>query len=205
MVNNGYGAGAVKHLFWFDEFRTIVNLIGEGNTLADIKLLAVTQNIFSAPTTRRSTQIFNTVSKRILTVDEDFYNLFENSDLQTKKHIALTGAMNYDPLLLEFTRSLYAGRLASGHITVTDPEISTFFIELQRTDDKVATWKDYTLKKLATTYKAMLAEAGLFERTEPYAKGESALIRQLTDSRLDELLISKGMDDIYRILSGVLL
>jgi hypothetical protein len=64
-----YGAGAIKHLYWFDEFRIIVTLLGEGKTLADIKLLTETRNIFSAPTDCRSTQIFITVSKRILTLN----------------------------------------------------------------------------------------------------------------------------------------
>jgi hypothetical protein len=234
MSKEDYSAGAVKHLFWFDEFRIIVTLLGEGKTFADIKSLSVAANIFSAPTVRRSTQIFNTVSKRVLTLDTDFYNLFETGDLQTKKHIALTAAMRYDRLLCAFTRDLYADRLASGHTTVSDKEISMFFIEKQREDDKVAAWTDYTLKKLGTTYKAMLTEAGLFSRpdtntesrtaiptdinteshaaippearsklhTAPHTKDEYQLIRQLTDSRLDDLLISKNMGDIHRILSG---
>jgi hypothetical protein len=198
----GYGAGAVKHLYWFDEFRIIVTLLSEGKTLADIKLLAETRNIFSAPTDRRSIQIFNTVSKRVLTLNKDFYELFENADLQTKKNIALTAAMNYDYLLRTFTKRLYADRLTSGHITVSDKEINMFFIELQREDDKVTTWTDYTLKKLATTYKRILIEAGLFNRIKGRDNSEFELIRQLTDNRLDELLIKNGMEDTHRILSG---
>jgi hypothetical protein len=193
-----YSAGAVKHLFWFDEFRIFVALLGEGKTLAEVKALSVSRNIFSAPTTQRSAQIFNTVSARIITLDADFFTLFEDSDLQTQKLITLIAALRYDHLFFTFTRELYAERLASGHDAVSDKEISTFFIEIQREDDTAAAWTDATLKKLAVTYKSMLADAGLFER----AQRERKLIRQLPDDRLERLLKDKGMADILHVLTG---
>lgn len=61
MNRKEYSAGAVKHSFWFMEFRKVVSLRLEGKTWEEIKRLNEEENIFGAPTTLRATQIFNTV------------------------------------------------------------------------------------------------------------------------------------------------
>ena len=65
MNRKEYSAGAVKHSFWFMEFRKVVSLRLEGKTWEEIKRLNEEENIFGAPTTLRATQIFNTVSARV--------------------------------------------------------------------------------------------------------------------------------------------
>jgi len=65
MERKEYSAGAVKHSFWFMEFRNEVKLLSEERSFEKIKELCRTENIFAASTPERATQIFNTVSARI--------------------------------------------------------------------------------------------------------------------------------------------
>ena len=49
MERKEYSAGAVKVCFWFSEFRKVVTLLDEGNSMEDVKDLNQRKNIFSAP------------------------------------------------------------------------------------------------------------------------------------------------------------
>ena len=65
MERKEYSAGAVKHSFWFIEFRNEVKLLSEGLGFEDIKERCRNENIFAAATPERAAQVFNTVSSRI--------------------------------------------------------------------------------------------------------------------------------------------
>lgn len=69
MERKEYSASAVKMSFWFVEFRKVVQLLDEGKNMDEVKHLALSENLFAAPTTLRATQIFRTVSGRIKTLD----------------------------------------------------------------------------------------------------------------------------------------
>ena len=57
MERKEYSAGAVKHSFWFMEFRNEVKLLSEGKSFDEIKELCKMKNIFAASTPERATQI----------------------------------------------------------------------------------------------------------------------------------------------------
>lgn len=59
MVRKEYSAGMVKLSFWFSEFRKVAELLNSGKTMDEVKAINIEENIFSAPTTARATQIFN--------------------------------------------------------------------------------------------------------------------------------------------------
>ena len=52
------------------------DVLNSGKTMQEIKSLNANENIFSAPTTARAIQIFNTVSNRVKSLDQSFYKLF---------------------------------------------------------------------------------------------------------------------------------
>ena len=60
-----YSASAVKHLFWFSEFRKVVQLLAAGSSIEDVRKRNQEENLFECPTQRRATQIFNVVAARI--------------------------------------------------------------------------------------------------------------------------------------------
>ena len=72
MNRKPYSAGAVKFSFWFIEFRKTVQLLAEGKSFSDIKLLNEQENIYSASTKARAQMIYSTVTARIKMLDPSF-------------------------------------------------------------------------------------------------------------------------------------
>lgn len=199
MERKEYSAGMVKLSFWFSEFRKVVDLLNSGKTMTEVKALNIEENIFSAPTQARAIQIFNTVSSRVKGLDSSFYKLFENSDLSTQKLIALIAIMQTDSLFFDFVYEVYREKLLMGSDELADSDIRIFFKDKQLQSEKVAKWKDYTLKRLGTSYKTMLMEAGLTDRSS----GNRKILKPILDKALEEGLKSNGMDLVIHALTGV--
>ena len=120
MKDREYSAAAVKHAFWFMEFRKVVSLRSEGKTWDEIKRMNKEENIFGAPTPLRATQIFNTVSARVKCLDDSFYPVFESCDLATQKLFALVAAMTYDVLFGELVYELIREKMIIGSNELAD-------------------------------------------------------------------------------------
>jgi len=198
MHKKEYSAGAVKLSFWFTEFRKVVSLIHSGKTRDEIKLLAENENIFSASSPLRSKQIYNTVSSRVFSLSDGFHTLFEDSDHDMQKLIALIGVMKTDSLFFDFMNDIYREKLIIGDMILTDADIRMFFVNKQRENDKVAKWKDETLTRLRGCYKTYLAEAGLME----HGIGDRKIIKPLLEVRLTDLLSDGGLHQLLKIFTG---
>lgn len=146
MNRKDYSAGAVKHSFWFMEFRKVVSLRSEGKTWEEIKQLNEEENIFGAPTVLRATQIFNTVSARVKSLDDSFYPIFESCDLASQKLLALVAAMTYDVLFGELVYELVREKMIIGSNELADSDLRIFFKDKQQQSDKAATWTEATIK-----------------------------------------------------------
>jgi len=199
MKRKEYSAGTVKLSFWFSEFRKMVYLLNSGKTLTEIKTLNQKENIFSAPTQARATQIFNTVSSRVSSLDSSFYQLFEKSDLSTQKLITLIAIMQTDSLFFVFVYEVYREKLLIGSEELLDSDIRIFFKDKQLQSERVAKWTDHTLKRLGSCYKTMLMEADLIGR----AVGNRKILKPILDKALEDCLRSKGMDLMIDALTGV--
>lgn len=115
MERKEYSAGAVKHSFWFVEFRNEVKLLSEGKRFEEIKELCRNENIFAASTPERAVQIFNTVSSRIKAMGDTFYPMFLQGDASTQRIFNLAAIMASDTLFFDF---VYDPCMGSGHILV---------------------------------------------------------------------------------------
>lgn len=199
MRKQEYSAGMVKLSFWFSEFRKVINLINQGKTLKEIKVLNLEENLFAAPTQDRAIQIFNTVSNRVKSLDQSFYSLFEQSDIATQKIINLIAIMKTDSLFFDFVYEVYREKLIIGSDELADSDIRIFFKHKQLQSEKVAKWTDYTLKRLGTCYKTMLMEAGLTDRSS----GNRNILKPILDLKLEQCLKDNGMELILHALTGV--
>lgn len=198
MRKHEYSAGMVKLSYWFSEFRKVVNLINQGKSLKEIKILNLDENLFAAPTQDRAIQIFNTVSNRVKSLDQSFYSLFEQSDIATQKIINLIAIMKTDSLFFDFVYEVYREKLIIGSDELVDSDIRIFFKNKQLQSEKVAEWTDYTLKRLGSCYKTMLMEAGLTDRSS----GNRKILKPILDLKLEQCLKDKGMEWILRALTG---
>jgi hypothetical protein len=194
-----YSAGMVKHSFWFSEFKKMITMINEGMTLPEIKRINIENNIFSAPTTARSTQIFNNVSTRVKAIDESFYALFDKCDVTNQKLINLIAIMNSDSLFFDFVYEVYREHLNIGIGEISEADVRVFFKNKQVQNERVAAWKDYTLKRLGDNYITMLLEAGVLVRLD----GTRSIIKPILDISLEQILIDNHMNVYLNALTGV--
>lgn len=200
MNKRPYSASAVKHSFWFLEFQKEVELLSQGKSFADIKVLNQSENIFGAPTTRRAEQIYLTVTARISSLDDSMYSLFMNSDLSTRKLIALSAALAYDSLFLDFVYEVIRDKMILGVNEVTDTDLRVFLANKQSQDERLAAWKDYTLHRLGVSYKTQLFEAGLLDGNAQ--SNVRKIYRPILDSQLEHWLKDNGYDVIARAIAG---
>ena len=199
MNRKDYSAGAVKHAFWFMEFRKVVSLRLEGKTWEEIKQLNENENIFGAPTKLRATQIFNTVSARVKSLDDSFYSIFDACDLASQKLLALVAAMTYDALFGDLVYELVREKMIIGSNELADSDLRIFFKDKQQQNDKVAKWTEATIKKLMVTYKSMLFEAGVTNK----AKDIREIYKPLPDPAMEGWMKEQGMTYQLKAIMGV--
>lgn len=199
MERREYSAGAVKHSFWFMEFRKVVQLLSDGKTLDEIKKLNQEENIFGAPTVMRATQIFNTVSARIKMLDESFYPVFVTSEVSTQKLFDLVATMAYDTLFGEFVYEVIREKMIIGNDEFADSDIRVFFKNKQLQDEKVAEWTDATLKRLGACYKTLLYEAGMTDKGKECRK----ILKPILDPVMANWLKDHDMEIMVKALTGV--
>ena len=199
MNKKPYSAGAVKHSFWFMEFRKVVSLRAEGKTWDEIKQLNEDENIFGAPTPLRANQIWSTVSGRIKCLDDSFYPVFQSCDVSAQKLFALVAAMAYYTLFAEFVYEVIREKLIIGSNEYADSDIRIFFKNKQEQDDKVAKWTDVTTKRLGACYKTLLFEAGLTDKGKDLRK----ILKPILDPAMERWLLDQNMEYYVKALTGV--
>lgn len=199
MERREYSAGAVKHSFWFMEFRKVVQLLSEGMTMEEIRMMNQKENIFGAPTVMRATQIFNTVSARVKMLDDSFYPVFITSEVSTQKLFNLTAVMAYDTLFGEFVYEVVREKMIIGSDEFTDSDIRVFFKNKQLQDEKVAAWTDATLTRLGRCYKTLLFESGLTDK----GKENRKILKPILDPVMQNWLMDHGMEYLVKAMTGV--
>jgi hypothetical protein len=199
MDRREYSAGAVKHSFWFMEFRKVVSLRSEGMSWDDIRILNEKENIFGAPTSLRATQIFQTVSARVKSLDESFYPVFETCDLASQKLFALVAAMAYDTLFGALVYELVREKMIIGSNELSDSDLRIFFKNKQEQSEKAAKWMEATIKKLMVSYKSMLYEAGVTNK----AKNVREIYKPLPDPVMERWMQEHGLEYELKAITGV--
>ena len=199
MDRREYSAGAVKHSFWFMEFRKVVSLRSEGMSWDDIRLLNEKENIFGAPNSLRATQIFQTVSARVKSLDKSFYPVFETCDLASQKLFALVAAMAYDILFGALVYELVREKMIIGSNELSDSDLRIFFKNKQEQSEKAGKWTEATIKKLMVSYKSMLYEAGVTNK----AKNVREIYKPLPDPVMERWMQEHGLEYELKAITGV--
>ena len=198
MQRKKYSAGAVKHCFWFAEFRNTTALLQSGMSAGEIGNLNRRENIFGCSSPQRADMVFRVVLARIQSLDPGFYPVFLTGDLNTQKLTALIAAMAYDALLFDFVNELVRENLLTGRDEFTDGDIRTFFRNVQSRDADAAKWTEATCGKLASSYKTMLYEAGLTNK----ARFRRDIYRPVLEKELELWLKNQGLSGMIHALTG---
>lgn len=198
MERKSYGAGAVKHCFWFAEFRKMTELLQSGMGAAEIRKRNGDENIFGCSSPQRADMVFRVVLARINSLDSSFYPVFLNGSLNAQKLIALIAAMSHDALLFDFVDELVRDNLITGRNEFTDSDIRTFFRNVQSRDANAAKWTERTCARLATSYKTMLYEAGVTNK----ARFRRTIYRPIFEPEAELWLKNHGLSDTLHALTG---
>ena len=198
MISGNYSASAVKHAFWFMEFRKVVSLRSEGKTWEEIKKLNEEENIFGAPTQARAKQIINTVSTRVKALDDSFYPVFMEEDLATQKLFALVAIMASDRLFAEFVYEVIREKMIIGINEYSPSDVRLFFKNKQEQSEKVAEWTDQTLERLAKIYRNFLMEAGVTDNERETRK----ILKPLLVPEMERWLEEQHMEYYLKALKG---
>ena len=201
MKRNKYSAGAVKFSFWFLEFRKEVQMLSSGKSFDEIKKLNEEENIFGASTPARAKMICSTVTARIKSLDESFYNLFMESDVSTQKLFALAGTLAHDTLFFDFVYEVVREKLIIGSNILIDADFSIFFKNKQEQYEEVEKLTEATIKRLARSYKTMLFEAGLLDDNN--RASERKILKPILDPVLKHWLDDYGYGQIAKALEGI--
>ena len=198
MIRKAYSAGTVKHSFWFAEFRKEVELLSEGKSFDEIRLLNKNENIFSAPTKARATQIYNIVTARVRSLDKSFYPVFLQGDLSTQKLFTLTAVMANDTCFFDFVYTVIREKLMIGSNEYTDADVRIFFHNIRSQNEIAEKWTDETVAKLGRTYKTMLFESGMTDKGKDVRK----IHRPIMERELKNWLTSHEMSIVIETLTG---
>ena len=197
-IKKNYSAGAVKHAFWFMEFRKVVTLRNERKTWEEIKKASEEENLFGAPTPARAKQIWNTVSARTKALDDSFYQIFMNGDLATQKLFALVAVMANDILFAEFVYEIIREKMIIGINEYSPSDIRLFFKHKQEQCEKAAGWTDQTLERLGHSYRNFLYEAGVTDN----GRGIRKILKPILDPEMESWLKEQHMDYYLKALKG---
>ena len=199
MDRREYSAGAVKHSFWFMEFRKVVSLRVDGQSWDDIKQLNEMKNIFGASTIRRANQIYSTVSARVKSLDDSFYQVFDTCDVAGQKLFALVATMANDTLFADFVYEVVREKMIIGTNELADSDIRIFFKNKQEQDKKAAKWTEATLNRLGLSYKNFLLESGITDHN----KGTRMILKPILDPLMERWLMDHDMEYCVKALTGV--
>ena len=198
MKRKPYSAGAVKVAFWFQEFRKMVELLADGKSYEEIKMLNEEENIFGATTKTRKIQIYNTVSARIKNLDASFYQVFLHGDVSAQKQFVLAAIMAQDTLFFEFVHEVIHEKMVLANNELTDADMSIFFRRKQVQDERAAKWTEATLRRLGQTYRSVLKEIGILEKTN---KSPWKIYPPFLDFAVEDWLKEHEMAEIVKVLS----
>ena len=199
MYRKPYSAAMTKYLFWFSEFRMMVQLLNEGNNMDNIRALGESENLFNARTKYRSLTIFNAISARIKTMPQEILTFFEKTDISTQKVIAVTAIMAAESLFFDFMFEVYREKLVLGENTITMSDFTGFFRNKQSQDEKIAAWTDDTLDRLGRAYRNVLLNSTLIKLVQ---KNEWSIVKPVINRQLAELMQKSNMSAFYAALSG---
>ena len=174
--------------YLYKETKKAATLINKGIELNDIKKLSLEENFFQLESETRKKEIASIITSRLKGVDEYILNKIENSNIETSKILVLYIVIKTDRLFFEFINEVYKEKVLLKDEFIRDKDFSNFFEIKREQSEKVASWAEYTFKKLKQVYIRILFESGLIENQ----KGDRKIRIPIIDNEVKNYLYSIG-------------
>ena len=178
--------------YLYKETKKAATLINTGLDITDIKNESLENNIFQLESEARKKEVASIVTARLKAVDRYVIDKIENSNIETSKILVLYAIIKTDRLFFEFFNEVYKEKILLKDMFIRDKDFANFFERKREQSDKVASWSDYTFKKLKQVYIRILFESGIISNQ----KGDRELKVPIIEEEVKKHLYSLG-DRIY--------
>jgi hypothetical protein len=189
----------VSKPFCYIEFKKVAELLASGASYDDIERSALSEHLFDVKKEYRAKEIYNIVAARAKTLGDDGIKLFGQSDLRTKKLIALVAALNVERILYEFMHEVYQEKLALGENELSELDAKVFFKNKREQDEIVARWTDRTIHNLRNSILNYLTDAGLLLKIG----GKRRITRPIPSEEFRAYLLRIGKGHYLAAMTGV--
>ena len=178
--------------YLFKETKKAATLIKQGIAIDDIKNKSIEDNIFQLESETRKKEVASIITTRLKELDEFVVDKISEGSVETSKILVLYAIIKTDRLFFEFMNEVYKEKLLLRDLFLRDKDFNAFFQSKREQSDKVASWTEYTFKKLKQVYIRILFECGLIENQ----KGDREIKTPILESEVKDYIYKIG-DKIY--------
>ena len=193
-----YSAGAVKHGFWFEEFKKYIYKLQEGYDYKKIKKLQTETNFMLAPSLDYGNTIINVSEKKIKYLPSEIVSMFKDLDLYNQRLINFIAIMQTNLLLYEFMNEIYRVHININNMDIEDIEYKIFIKNKSDQEPEISKYTDVTLKRLMSSFKSYMREAKLIEKSN----GVDRILKPIIDRDLLDIMQSNNMEKYKKVLMG---
>ncbi|ENZ01376.1 DUF1819 family protein [Clostridium thermobutyricum] len=174
-------------------------LINQGMEVDCLKEKSLEENIFQLESEARKKEIASIIISRLSGVDKYIIDKIENSNIETSKILVLYTIIKNDRLFFEFINEVYREKILLKDLYIRDKDFSNFFQSKKEQSEKVASWSEYTFKKLKQVYIRILFESGLIANQ----KGDREIRMPIIDYDVKEYLYKIGEKAYINAILGI--
>ena len=186
--------------YLFKETKKAVSLINKGIEIDEIKKLSLEENIFQLESQARKKEVASIITTRLTGLDKHIIYKIENSNTETSKVLVLYSIIKNDRLFFEFINEVYKEKVLLKDLFIRDKDFSVFFQNKREQSEKVASWSEYTFKKLKQVYIRILFESGLIVNQ----KGDREIKVPIIESEVKDYLYSIGDKAYLNAILGIM-
>lgn len=178
--------------YLYKETKKASSLINKGIKVDEIKEKSLEDNIFQLESEARKKEVASIITARLKALDKQIIYNIENSNVETSKILVLYAILKTDRLFFEFINEIYKEKILLKDLFIRDKDFGVFFQNKREQSEKVASWSEYTFKKLKQVYIRILFESGLIVNQ----KGDRGIKVPIIESEVKDYLYSIG-DNVY--------
>lgn len=170
--------------YLYKETKKASMLINKGLEVDGIKGKSLEDNIFQLESESRKKEVASIIITRLKSLDKEIIYDIENSNIETSKILVLYSILKTDRLFFEFMNEVYKEKIILKDLYIRDKDFSVFFQNKKEQSEKVASWSEYTFKKLKQVYIRILFESGLIVNQ----KGDKEIKLPIIDNEVKDYI-----------------
>ena len=148
-VHRTYKASITREPFLFYEMRTTARLLADGLSEAEVIQRIVKENLYQYPTERSLKRMASACVRRLKGMHNNQLIAAVAAFAQDEaKQICLYAMMKEHRLISDFMLTVIGEKYRTQDDAFGRIDVNVYFNRLQAQDDGVATWSDFTIRKL---------------------------------------------------------